>query len=157
MTTMPASTPGPGALRLSIGHEDHHRRLTVTATVLATVGLSIAAALALFGLPGLDLHPPLHHLGIMDPLCGGTRAARLTIRGDLALAWTYNPLGIIVVLGAVAVLIRTLLGVMAGRWINLQARLTPRHVRTLIVAATVLTILLEIRQQQRSDLLTART
>lgn len=41
---------------------DHHR----WATALALVGLTIAAAMALFGLPPVDLHPPMHHLGIMN-------------------------------------------------------------------------------------------
>jgi hypothetical protein len=118
VTARHASPPDPYTRRLSIGREDRHRRLTVTATAIAAVGLLIAAALAAFGLPGGDVHPPLHYLGIMDPLCGGTRAARLTVQGDLAGAWTYNPLGIVVVLGAALVLIRTLLGAVGGRWLD---------------------------------------
>jgi hypothetical protein len=148
--------PWPNTLWFTLDDHDRHRRLTLLATTLASFGLSIAVALAVFGLPGLDVHPPLHHLGIMDPLCGGTRAARLTVQGDLAGAWTYNPLGIVVVYGAVAALGRTVLGTVTGRWLNAHLLLTGRQRRTLIAVAVVLTILLEIRQQLRSDLLTAR-
>lgn len=148
--------PWPGTLLFSVDRQDRHRGLTLLTTTLASVGVAIALALAVFGLPGVDLHPPLHHLGIMDPLCGGTRAARLTVQGDLAGAWNYNPLGIVVVSGAIAALARSALGAVAGRWLNVQLRLTVRQRRTLIAVAVALTILLEIRQQMRSDLLTAR-
>ena len=85
------------------------------ATVLAVVGLGVAAAMALFGLPGVDLHPITHRWGIMDPLCGGTRAARYTMVGDLGQAWRYNPLGIVVVMGAALAIVRAGYGV-AHRW-----------------------------------------
>ena len=64
------------------------------------MGASIAVAMAIYGLPAVDLHPPLHRLGIMDPLCGGTRAARYAAQGRFEDAWTYNPLGIVAVYGA---------------------------------------------------------
>ncbi len=145
-----------GEIRLSLDRHDHHRSLTMLSTALAMVGLIIATAMAVFGLPPVDLHGPLHHFGIMDPLCGGTRAARLTTQGHLAQAWTYNPLGILAVLGAAAVVSRSGLGLVTGRWVNVDAVLTARQVRVLVTVVLVLSILLEIRQQQRSDLLTAR-
>jgi hypothetical protein len=52
----------------------------------------VAAALAVWGLPSLDIHGPLHRLGVMDLLCGGTRAAYFTVTGRWATAWEYNPL-----------------------------------------------------------------
>ena len=52
-------------------------------TVVAAVGLAVGAVLAAFGMPPVDLHSPLHHMGIMDPLCGMTRGSAATMRGDL--------------------------------------------------------------------------
>lgn len=156
MTVRRIVRPRLGFLRFSVDRRDLHVRLTLVTTGLAAVGLSIALALAIFGLPSVDLHPPLHHLGIMDPLCGGTRAARLTVQGDLADAWTYNPLGIVVVFGAIAALARTGIGAFTGRWLNAHLRLTAGQRHALIAVAVLLTILLEIRQQMRSDLLTAQ-
>jgi hypothetical protein len=46
-------------------------------TLAAPVGIAAAVALAAFGLPPIDLHSPLHYAGVMDPLCGMTRAVRM--------------------------------------------------------------------------------
>jgi len=59
-------------------------------TRLALVGALVASALALWGLPPVDLHGPIHRLGIMDLLCGGTRAAYFTMTARWALAWYYT-------------------------------------------------------------------
>lgn len=67
-------------LRISLERRDRHWWLTL----LGGLALAIAAAMAIFELPPVDLHSPLHKIGIMDPLCGGTRAARYTAQGDLA-------------------------------------------------------------------------
>jgi len=37
--------------------------------------------LAAVGLPPVDLHGPLHYLGVMDPLCGMTRGTVAVLRG----------------------------------------------------------------------------
>jgi NADH:ubiquinone oxidoreductase subunit 6 (subunit J) len=138
---------------VSLDRRDRHRSITVVATALGLMGLVAAALMAVVGLPPVDLHGPLHYVGIMDPLCGGTRAARLTAQGHLAEAWTYNPLGILATLGAVAVVVRTTVGLATHRWLNLHGRLTPRQARLLIAVVLILTILLEVRQQQHADLL----
>ena len=99
MDAMTEATPSRNSqalLTTSWGSRDGHRGVTC----LAALGATTAVAIAIFGLPGIDLHPPLHRLGIMDPLCGGTRAARYAAQGQLAEAWTYNPLGIVTVYGA---------------------------------------------------------
>jgi hypothetical protein len=49
-------------------------------TWLAAGGLLVGAALAVTGLPAIDLHGPQHHLGIMDPVCGMTRGVIWTLR-----------------------------------------------------------------------------
>jgi len=121
------------------------------------VGVVIAGAMAVFGLPPVDLHGPFHRFGIMDPLCGGTRAARYTAQGEWALAWKYNPLGILAVLGATAVTIRTVIGALTRRWIAVQIYWTPRRRRAAILIVLALLVALEVRQQLRADLLIAGT
>ncbi|WP_156184822.1 DUF2752 domain-containing protein [Allosalinactinospora lopnorensis] len=81
-------------------------------------GLVLGGLMAVFGLPPIDIHGPLHYLGIMDPGCGGTRSVWAAMRGDLAMSWRYNPIGIPLVVGAVATLLRLLVGVATGRWLN---------------------------------------
>lgn len=122
-------------------------------TVVGVLGLAAAVAMAVFGLPPVDLHGPLHRMGIMDPLCGGTRAARLTAQGDLAEAWKYNPLGILATVAAGAALARLAIGVLGRRWLNLHIAWTPRRIRIALALVVVATILLEVRQQGRADLL----
>jgi len=68
---------------------DHDQRARLSR--LAIIGLAVGIAIAIFGLPPVDIHGPLHYLGIMDPLCGATRGARLALQGHLAQAWRYNP------------------------------------------------------------------
>jgi len=46
-------------------------------TRAAAIVLLGATALRIADVPDVDLHGPLHYLGIMDPLCGGTRATFL--------------------------------------------------------------------------------
>src|SRR6266851_1560891 len=70
--------------------DDHDRLARLTG--LAGVGLAAGAATAIFGLPPVDIHGPLHYAGIMDPLCGVTRGVRLALLGRVAQAWRYNPL-----------------------------------------------------------------
>lgn len=122
-------------------------------TLVGGAGLFAAAAMARFGLPPIDLHGPLHRMGIMDPLCGGTRAARLTAQGNLVDAWRYNPLGILATLAAGFASLRFLTGVATRRWLNLRFTWTPGRLRLAVALVVVATIALEIRQQARADLL----
>jgi len=89
----------------------------------------------------------------MDPLCGGTRAARLAVRGELGLAWHYNPLGIIAVLAAALGTIRGLIGVALRRWLTLSILWSPQRRRIAWLLILVLTVVLEVRQQLHVDLL----
>ena len=128
---------------------DTHRAVTV----LSAAGLAAAVALAVFGLPSIDLHGPLHRIGIMSPTCGATRAAWFTVRGDLSLAWTYNPLGIAAVVAAALAVTRTAVGLATTRWVTWAVTTTPWKRRVLYAAALTLVIALEIRQQSRAGLL----
>lgn len=107
------------------------------------------AALRLFGLPPIDLHGPLHPLGIMDPLCGGTRSALALGGGDFALAWRYNPLVPLLWLGSMGLFVRWCYGATTGRWI--AAEITNR--RRVIVLGAALLVALWVNQQANVELL----
>lgn len=121
------------------------------ATRLTMLGLLVGALLALVGVPRVDLHGPLHHVGIMDPLCGGTRAAFLLAHGRWGAAWTYNPVVFPLAIGGVAMLCRTAVGAASGRWVTLH--LADR--RPLIVLLVVAVAALAVRQQLHAELLTS--
>jgi hypothetical protein len=131
---------------------DRHRALSV----FALMGLLVAGSLAAFGLPTVDVHGPLHWIGIMDPGCGGTRAIRLTILGRLGEAWNLNPAGIVAVAGAAAFLVRSAAGMATGRWLDVSIAWTPRRRRLISLAVVVPLVVLELRQQGRAELLLGR-
>lgn len=138
----------PGRL-LTVERHDRYRWLTS----LALLGVVAAAAMALVGLPPVDTHGPLHWLGIMGPTCGATRAAMFTARGELGLAWTYNPLGIAAVVGAGLMTARALWGISTRRWPAWALSLSPRARRVLWLVALATLVMLEVRQQGRANLL----
>lgn len=150
MTTVADRRP---FVRLHIERRDRHWWLTA----LAVLALAIAVAMAILGLPPVDLHGPLHKFGIMDPLCGGTRAARYTAQGNLSEAWRYNPLSIVIVCGAALIIVRTVVGFISHRWVTISIAWTQSWRRWAIAGIIVLVALLEIRQQMRADLLMAGT
>jgi len=112
------------------------------------VGLGLVGALYLrvVGLPGADLHGPLHRAGIMDPFCGGTRATLMLVRGDVAAAWSWNPLVPLLAVACVAILIRLVAGLASGRWVSLGGS---RRAWTIFIAAFLLVI--EINQQLQAQ------
>lgn len=121
------------------------------------MALAAAAALAIIGLPPLDMHGPLHKWGIMDPLCGGTRAARFAAQGNMVEAWRYNPLSIVVVFSALVMVGRSAVGLVTRRWVNVELRWTKRRRLWGVVVVVTLLAVLEVRQQGRADLLTSGT
>jgi Protein of unknown function (DUF2752) len=90
------------------------------------------------GLPPVDLHGPLHYLGVMDPLCGMTRGTVAVLRGQLALAWAYNPASPPLVAGAALALGRWLVGRLTGRW--LEVRVGPGRVAWAVGAVALLVL-----------------
>lgn len=136
-------------IRLTVEPRDRHRWITLAAVAL----VAVAAAMAFFGLPPIDLHGPLHRFGFMDPLCGGTRAARYTAMGQWGQAWRYNPLGILTVLMVGLLLLRGAFGITTGRWPTLHLTWTRRTRRIAVALALILVVLIEIRQQGRAELL----
>jgi hypothetical protein len=122
-------------------------------TTVALVTAAMIVALAVVGLPPVDLHGPLHFLGIMDPLCGGTRSVYLTTHGHLAAAIRYNPAAPLVPVVTVALLARAFVGRVFGWWI------TPSRPRRAVVVwcaviAVITLVALETNQQLHSELLT---
>jgi len=109
---------------------------------IAVTSLVIGVLFAIFGLPSIDQHGPLHYLGVMDPLCGGTRSVYLTLHGRLLEAVRYNPAGPVLVVGAVTMLIRATVGWSTGRWVW-----CPPPATVLIPAAVVVLTALEVNQQ----------
>lgn len=118
-------------------------------TRIALGGLAIAVLLAVFGLPPVDLHGPLHYLGVMDPLCGGTRSVYLTMHGHLREALRYNPAGPVLVVAALAVLFRAAAGRLTGYWVRVHP---PRPVGIAVVVVAL--VALEVNQQLHVTLLT---
>jgi hypothetical protein len=117
-------------------------------TRIALCGLLIALILAVLGLPPLDLHGPLHYLGVMDPFCGGTRSVYLTLHGHLRDAVRYNPAGPALFVAALALLLRAAIGWSSRRWVDVHV---PR--RLLIPVAVVTLVALDMNQQLHAALL----
>jgi hypothetical protein len=68
-------------------------------------------------------------------------------------AWNYNPAGILVVVGAAVLLMRFVVGVISGMWIDVTIAWTPRRRRIILAAVVIVLVILEIRQQGRAELL----
>jgi hypothetical protein len=118
-------------------------------TWLAVGGLVSAAMMAVIGLPGVDLHGPLYHLGVMCPLCGGTRGVYLTSHGEVGQALRYNPASPVLVAAALVLLIRAIIGWLSGRWFVIAV---PRRIWIPVGAVAVLA--LWVNQQLNVELLT---
>lgn len=134
-------------IQARIEDRDRHRIFGV----LAVAGLVAGAAVALFGLPPVEVHSPLRLFGWVCPLCGATRAVQALMRGDLHTAWAYNPIAFLVVAGAAAVVVRGLAGLVTGRWVNL----TVTRPRTVYLVGGLAFGVLWINQAQHAAMLRA--
>lgn len=132
---------------IAVGWEDHDRHRWLAG--VAAVGAVLAVVMAAFGLPPVDLHGPLHYLGIMGPLCGMTRATRHLARFEMTAALDYNPAVLLVAFGGVFALGRWVHGWRSGRWLSI--RIPSR--RSVVVVAVVLLVALTVRQQANVELL----
>ena len=117
----------------------------------AAFAVLAALALRIVGVPPIDVHGPLHYLGIMDPLCGGTRATFLMLSGDPSAAARYNPLVFPLAAVVLVVLLRAGIGTLTGRWLNVRPSRGVR--RALLVVVAVAVAALAVRQQLHADLL----
>jgi hypothetical protein len=123
-------------------------------TTVALVTAVMIVVLAVVGLPPIDLHGPLHYLGIMDPLCGGTRSVYLTTHGQVAAAIQYNPAAPLVPLLTLALLARAFVGRVFGYWITPTRQRRAVTVWSVMLALVAL-VALEINQQLHAGLLTS--
>lgn len=147
MTSTPRSDIRMPAIVM--GWEKHDRHPTTTR--LALIGIPLVALLAILGLPPIDIHGPLHYLGIMGPTCGMTRGVMWTARGDLARAWQFNPASLLIIPTMIGLTGRAIYGRIAHRWLNLHIRWRP----WLWIIPAALILLLSIRQQLNVGLLLA--
>lgn len=137
---------GPAQWPLRLDRIDEYRWLTALAG-LVVIGVAL---LAVVGMPPVDLHGPLHYLGIMDPLCGATRAMYLSVHGRLREAMTYNPGAPILLAAAGAVVLRAAIGAASHRWLSVRI---PRRISVVLLVAAL--VVLEINQQSHAALLTS--
>jgi hypothetical protein len=141
-----SSIHAPPSMRSAVLVRRHDAHALWTRITLC--GLLVALLLAVLGVPHLDIHGPLHYLGVMDPFCGGTRSVYLTLHGHLRDAVRYNPAGPILVVAAIALVLRAAIGWSSRRWVDV-------HVppRLLIPVAVVMLVALEVNQQLHAALL----
>lgn len=132
-------------LRPRLEREDRHPHLRF----LVLAGGCAAAFLVVVGLPPVWYHGPLFHLGVMTPVCGGTRSVAAVLHGELGVAWVYNPAGPFVVAGGAALLLRHAVGRSTGRWLNLAGS----RGRVMVVVGILLVGLLWAHQQANAELL----
>lgn len=134
---------------LALRWQSHDRHPTTT--LLAIIGIPIAALVALIGLPPIDIHGPLHYLGVMGPTCGMTRGVMWSARGDILRAWQFNPASLLVVPTIIGLTGRALYGKITNRWLNLHIRWRPWF----WIIPAVLILLLSVRQQLNVEFLLA--
>lgn len=127
--------------------ENHDRHTALTQ--LAVVGLAAALLMGVFGQPPYGFHGPLHYLGIMSPTCGMSRGVMWITRGNIALAFEYNPASLLALPAGLVALVRAVFGRFTGRWPNFFFRRNWWMLGLLVAAAVALTV----RQQLHAELL----
>lgn len=132
-----------GRVDATVGPAD---RLVIV-TRLAIGGPVVAVVLAVIGGMPFDLPMPTHLIGWVEPTCGLTRGSTAIVRGDFALAWRYNPASFAVLAFGVAGLVRAAAGMLAGRWVNVNARIGPLGWMALLVGF----VLLGLHQQANAQ------
>jgi hypothetical protein len=116
-------------------------------TYLSIGGLLASGVLVLIGGFPFDLPMPTHSFGRVSATCGLTRGSTAVARGDLALAWRYNPASFLVMGLGVAGVVRFSVGVVTGRWLNLRVR----PGRLAWAAIALLVIALALYQQTNAE------
>lgn len=109
-----------------------------------------AGAMAVLGLPPVDLHGPLHHLGVMGPTCGMTRAVRALARSEVEVALEYNPAVVLLPVLALLAWARTAVGVLRASWFEVSVRWSHPAVALPLGLAT---LALWVHQQSNASML----
>lgn len=138
-----------GVTRHGAGFRVERRDRHVPATLFGITVVGAGCTFAVFGLPALPLHGPLHYAGVMGPLCGMTRATTALLRGDVGVALAYNPAAPLVLVSSVALAARALAGRVTGMWWNWEGRMSRRALVLLLLGA----LALAVRQQLHAPLL----
>lgn len=115
-------------------------------TALAAVTPVLAAIFARWGIPRVDPMWLFHWAGVVGPSCGLTRAVVALARREPGRAWRFNPAGYVVFGGAVVLLARAAVGLMARRWLVIR----PACPRLAVAGAAVAFILLWVNQQSHA-------
>ncbi len=126
---------------------DRARPITFAAVLL----LVAAIVLRIVGVPPIDVHGLLHYLGIMDPLCGGTRAMFLLTSGEFGAAAHYNPVVFPIAAAGVVLLARATVGWITQRW--LDVRLPRIALRIGVALVLIAFVALGARQQLHAEML----
>ncbi len=105
----------------SIDTTDRMRWLTIA----GIAGLLAAGLLAVIGGFPIDMPMPEHQFGWVAPTCGLTRGSTAIARGDLAVAWHYNPVAFLVMALGAAAVVRSIIGLATRRWLNITGRIGP--------------------------------
>lgn len=120
-------------------------------TWASVIGLAASVALAALGGLPFDIPMPTYRYGIVTPTCGLTRGSTAIARGDLALAWRYNPASFLVIgLGVVGV-VRTTIGLTRRTWITVNC--TRSRVAWVLIGASIFAFWLY--QQTNADFIIA--
>ncbi len=90
---------------------------------------------------------PTHQFGWVEPSCGLTRGSTAIARGDLAIAWRYDPASFLVMGFGAASVARSIVGHVSGRWYNLRVSLSP--VGWVIIGESV--VALTLYQQSNAE------
>lgn len=132
-----------------ISEEDQTRWITVA----SLGGLALCALLVVAGGTPWDTPMPTHSFGWVEPTCGLTRGSTALLRGDASLAWRYNPASFLVIGGALAWLVRSAIGLVTGRWLNLRIR--PTALMWVGVGAGLVALLI-VQQSNAEFIITSR-
>lgn len=103
-------------------------------SIVSVVGLCGGVLLVAIGGTPFDMPMPTHAVGWVTPTCGLTRGSTALLRGDIGLAWRYNPVSLLVVSLGVIGLVRLTYGRSTSRWLNVKFRVTAPVMGLLVVA-----------------------
>lgn len=116
-------------------------------TWVSAIGLATAAVLAVVGGLPFDIPMPTYRFGVVTPTCGLTRGSTAIARGDLGLAWQYNPASFAVIgLGAIG-LTRGVVGFTTRRWVTVNC--TRSRIAWVLIAVAIVAFWLY--QQSNAD------
>ncbi len=119
MATMPVGVAMTRRLWVTRDQRDAMQWVSYAAGVIAVVGIICA----FIGRIPVELPMPTHVVGMVSPTCGLTRGTVAIMRGDLALAFNYNPMSFFVLPFTAIGLARIAWAKMGRGWVNVHLRL----------------------------------